>query len=318
MTATHAAAARDTLRLGTRRSALALAQARIVAEALGTAGVGVEIVTITTKGDVRTDLPLSVIGGRGVFAAELEQALRVGEVDLAVHSAKDLPSTLAPDLAIAAFLPREDARDVLVSRDAVPLVSLRMNAIVGTSSPRRACQLRALRPDLVLHDIRGNVDTRLRKLDEGLYDAIVLAAAGLRRLGLTARVTQWLEPDVMLPAAGQGAIAVEVRADDAATAAALAPLDDAATRVAVTAERGFLARLGAGCTAPSAAYARLARGTLRMDGLIGSESGSVIRDGREGRPENAAALGTAVAEALLAAGGAELLRAAGVRPTEGA
>jgi hydroxymethylbilane synthase len=311
MTATRALPA--TLRLGTRGSALALAQARLVAGALGEAGVDVEIVTITTKGDVRTDVPLSVIGGRGVFAAELEQALRAGDVDLAVHSAKDLPSTLAPDLALAAFLPREDPRDVLISRDGVPLASLRMNAIVGTSSPRRACQLRALRPDVVLRDIRGNVDTRVRKLDEGQYDAIVLAAAGLRRLGLAQRITEWLDPARMLPSPGQGAIAVEVRADDAATAAALAPLDDADTRVAVTAERAFLATLGAGCAAPSAAHARLVDGALVVEGLIGAESGDVLRDARRGAPEDAATLGRAVAEALLANGGAEMLRAAGTR-----
>jgi hydroxymethylbilane synthase len=311
MTATRALPA--TLRLGTRGSALALAQARLVAGALGEAGVDVEIVTITTKGDVRTDVPLSVIGGRGVFAAELEQALRAGDVDLAVHSAKDLPSTLAPDLALAAFLPREDPRDVLISRDGVPLASLRMNAIVGTSSPRRACQLRALRPDVVLRDIRGNVDTRVRKLDEGQYDAIVLAAAGLRRLGLAQRITEWLDPARMLPSPGQGAIAVEVRADDAATAAALAPLDDADTLVAVTAERAFLATLGAGCAAPSAAHARLVDGALVVEGLIGAESGDVLRDARRGAPEDAATLGRAVAEALLANGGAEMLRAAGTR-----
>ncbi|AHG91813.1 Porphobilinogen deaminase [Gemmatirosa kalamazoonensis] len=309
MTSTRTA----TLRLGTRGSALALAQARIVAGALGGAGLPVEIVTITTKGDVRTDVPLSVIGGRGVFAAELEQALRVGEVDLAVHSAKDLPSTLAPDLALAAFLPREDVRDVLIARGGAPLVSLPMHAVLGTSSPRRACQIRALRPDIVLRDIRGNVDTRLRKLDEGQYDAIVLAAAGLRRLGLTERVTQWLESDIMLPAVGQGAIAVEVRAADAAMTAALAPLDDHATRVTVTAERAFLARLGAGCAAPSAAHARLERGMLHLEGLIGSESGAVIRAARTGREQDAAALGVAVAETLLASGGEELLRAAGTR-----
>ena len=307
-----------TLRLGTRGSALALAQARLVAQALGAAapGVSVEVVTITTRGDVRTDVPLAAIGGRGVFTAELEHALRAGEVDFAVHSAKDLPSTLAPDLAIAAFLPREDARDVVISRDGTPLVALPINAVVGTSSPRRTCQLLALRSDLVPRDVRGNVDTRLRKLDEGQYDAIVLAAAGLRRLGLTARVTQWLAPDIMLPAVGQGAIAVEVRADDASTASALAPLDDAATRVAVTAERAFLARLGAGCAAPTAAHARLAGDTLHIDALIGSASGAVVRASRAGSPSDAAALGVAVAEDLLARGGAELLRAAGVRAPE--
>jgi hydroxymethylbilane synthase len=301
----------DTLRLGTRGSALAMAQARMVADALSAGGARVEIVKITTQGDVRTDVPLSVIGGRGVFAAELEQALRDGRVDLAVHSAKDLPSTLAADLALAAFLPREDARDVVIARGGESLTALAPGAAVGTSSPRRACQLRALRPDLVLRDIRGNVDTRLRKLDSGEYDAIVLAAAGLRRLGLAARITQTLDAATMLPAVGQGAIAVEVRADDAATTAAVAPLDDAATRVAVTAERAFLARLGAGCTAPAAAHATIASdGTLHLEGLIGSHEGATVRAERDGAQLDAAALGVAVAEALLADGGDALLRAA--------
>jgi hydroxymethylbilane synthase len=304
-----------TLRLGTRGSALALAQARLVAGRLRDAApdIAVEVVTITTKGDVRTDVPLSVIGGMGVFAAELEQALRAGEVDFAVHSAKDLPSTLAADVALAAFLPREDVHDVLVSRDGAPLDGLPNGATVGTSSPRRACQLRARRPDLLLKDIRGNVDTRLRKLDAGDYDAIVLAAAGLNRLGLAARITERIDPTVMLPAVGQGAIAVEIRADDEATRALLAPLDDEPTRIAVTAERAFLATLGAGCSAPAAAHARLGDGTLHVEGLIGSADGDVVRTARDGRPDDAAALGAAVAHALLAAGGDALLRAVGTR-----
>jgi len=302
-----------TLRIGTRGSALAMVQTRLVEGLLRDRGHAVEVATITTQGDVRTDVPLSVLGGRGVFVAELEQALRDGRVDVAVHSAKDLPSTTAPDLVLAAFLPREDPRDVVVTRDGAPLDALPHGAVIGTSSPRRACQLRALRPDLVLRDIRGNVDTRLRKLDAGDYDAIVLAAAGLRRLGLAGRITESLGPDRMLSAVGQGAIAVEVRGDDVDARAAVAALDDEPTRVAVTAERAFLARLGAGCSAPTGALATIAGGVLRLEGMIGSDDGTTVRAARDGRPQDAASLGVAVAESLLAAGGDALLVAAGTR-----
>ncbi len=310
----------QSLRLGTRGSALAMTQARLVAAALGAAhanahpDVAIEIVVITTKGDVRTDVPLAAIGGSGLFATELENALRAGEIDLAVHSAKDLPSTLAADMALAAFLEREDPRDVVVSRDGAALRDLPHGARVGTSSPRRACQLRALRPDLTLLDIRGNVDTRLRKLDAGEYDAIVLAAAGLRRLGLIARATEHLAPADMLPQVGQGAIAVEVRADDARTHALVAALDHARTRAAVVAERAFLARLGAGCAAPTGAHATLhADGTLTVEGLIGHADGRTLRVGATGPAEHATTLGAAVAETLLADGGDALLREAGLR-----
>jgi hydroxymethylbilane synthase len=303
-------------KLGTRGSALALTQARLVAAALARVhpDVAIEIVTITTKGDVRTDVPLAAIGGSGLFATELENALRAGEIDFAVHSAKDLPSTLAPDMALAAFLEREDPRDVVVSRGGVPLRDLPHGARVGTSSPRRACQLRAARPDLTLLDIRGNVDTRLRKLESGDYDAIVLAAAGLRRLGLIDRATEHLAPADMLPQVGQGAIAVEVRADDAETRALVATLDHAPTRAAVTAERAFLARLGAGCAAPTAAHATLHDdGTLTVEGMIGAADGHALRLRRTAPVVDAATLGAAVAEALLVAGGDALLRDAGVR-----
>ncbi|HEY0779090.1 MAG TPA: hydroxymethylbilane synthase, partial [Gemmatirosa sp.] len=244
-----------TFRVGTRGSALALAQATQVVGALRARWPdhAFEIQVITTQGDVRTDVPLSAIGGRGVFAVELEQALRRGDVDIAVHSAKDLPSTLGPGFALGAFPPREDPRDVVVTRGP-HLAELAHGAILGTSSPRRASAVRMLRPDLDVRDVRGNVDTRLRKLDEGQYDAILLAAAGLHRLGLAGRITEYLSTDVMLPAVSQGAIGIEVRADDADALAAVAPLDHAPTRTAVTAERAFLARLGAGCTAPTGAH----------------------------------------------------------------
>lgn len=302
-------------RLGTRGSALALVQARLVAGEVQARhpGARVEIVAITTTGDVRTDVPLAAIGGRGVFIAEVEQAVRERAVDFAVHSAKDLPSTHAPDMRLAAFLPREDPGDVLISPHGT-LAALPHGARVGTSSPRRACQLRAARPDLALRDIRGNVDTRLRKLDAGEYDAIVLAAAGLNRLGLAHRVTERLDPADMLPQVGQGAIAVEVRADAADAQALLAALDHAPTRAAVTCERAFLARLGAGCTAPAGAHATLdADGTLHAEGMLGAADGTTRRTTRRGPAADAHALGTALADALLAEGGEALLHAAGLR-----
>jgi hydroxymethylbilane synthase len=305
------------LRLGTRGSALALAQARLTADGLRARwpGLAVEVQVITTTGDVRTDVPLAAIGGRGVFAAEIEQALRRGDVDVAVHSSKDLPSTLAADFTLGAFLPREDPRDVLCSRGP-RLAELPHGAVVGTSSPRRACQLRALRPDLQVEDIRGNVDTRLRKLDEGRYEAILLAAAGLHRLGLGHRITEYLAPAVMLPQVGQGAVALETRADDRWALAHVGPLDDLPTRAAVEAERAFLARLGAGCTAPAGAHATLAVDgeTVVVEGMIGAMDGSrVVRLAREGPAADGPAVGAAVADALMEAGGAELVRAAGGR-----
>jgi hydroxymethylbilane synthase len=306
----------DALRLGTRQSALALAQARLVEGALRARhpGLAVEIVPMTTRGDVRRDVPLAAIGGTGVFTAEIEAALRAGEVDLAVHSAKDLPSALAPDMTLAALLPREDVRDVLVSRDGRALAELPAGARVGTSSPRRAFQLRAARPDLDVRDIRGNVDTRLRKLDAGEYDAIALAAAGLRRLGLEARVTEWLPVRDVLPAVGQGAIACEVRAADARAVALVGAVGDAATMTAVAAERAFLARLGAGCMAPTGAHAALRDGALVLEAFVGGADGTVVRDALAGDAHAPEALGRALADRLLAAGAAGLLGAAGTRP----
>lgn len=302
------------IRVGTRGSALALVQTRLVIEALHAydPAIACEVITITTRGDVRTDVPLAALGGRGVFAAELEQALRAAEVDIAVHSAKDLPSTLADDMTLAAFLPREDVRDAIVTRGP-RLADLPAGAVVGTSSPRRACQIRALRADVELRDIRGNVPTRLRKLDDGDYDAIVLAAAGLRRLGLADRITEWLSMDDMLPSPGQGAVAIETRAGDTRTIALLAPIDHAETRVRVVAERAFLARLGAGCSAPTAAHATLRDGMLDVEGLIGASDGTTLRERRTGPSDDGEALGRAVAEALLARGGDAMLAAAGSR-----
>jgi hydroxymethylbilane synthase len=295
--------------IGTRASKLALAQTDLVRAALLAAHHGLVVATerITTKGDVILDRPLSAIGDKGLFVTEIEEALRAGRIDLAVHSAKDLPSELPSDMALAAFPPRADPRDALIAHAGRTLAELPEGAHVGTSSLRRACQLRYLRPDLRIGDLRGNVDTRLRKLREGQYDAIVLAAAGLERLGLGGEITEYLDPTTMLPAVSQGILGLEIRAGDAATAALLAPLDDPAARAAATAERAFLARIGGGCQVPVGAYAQLASGTLVLDGMIGARDGRMVRGELSGPADEPAALGARLAERLLEAGGQELL-----------
>lgn len=302
---------RRALILGTRSSKLALAQAELVRAALLRLqpDLDVRLERITTKGDVVQDRPLSEIGGNGLFVTQIEEALRHDRVDIAVHSAKDLASTLPPDMALPAFLPRADARDVLVSRDGATLSELPAGARVGTSSPRRTCQLRGLRADLTVLDIRGNVDTRLRKLREGQYDAIVLAAAGLARLGMLGCVTEWFPTDVMIPAVGQGALAVEARAGDSHTRDLASKINDPSTATAVRAERAFLARIGGGCSLPIGAYATVAGGEVRIAGMIGSVDGQVLRDaqvGAEGEPE---LVGARLAERLLDLGGRELIAA---------
>jgi hydroxymethylbilane synthase len=269
--------------------------------------IACEVRTITTKGDVMRDVPLATIGGRGVFADAIEDALLAGEIDLAVHSAKDLPSTTTAGLTIAAFPEREDPRDVLVSRGGT-LHELPPGARVGTSSQRRACQLLATRHDLEIRDLRGNVDTRVRKLDAGEYDAIVLAGAGLRRLGLESRVTEWLPSEVMLPAPGQGALAIEARADDSEVLRLVAPLGHTPTATALAAERGFLARLGAGCAAAVAAHATVpGTGMLSLQALIGTPDGRLVRAERSAREAEASSLGAGLADELMAMGGREFV-----------
>lgn len=297
--------------IGTRASKLALAQTYAIRDALLAAWPGLEVGVeqITTKGDLILDRPLSAIGDKGLFVSEIEQAMRERRVDLAVHSAKDLPSELPPDMALAALPARENPLDALVSLRGERLAELPEGARVGTSSLRRACQLRAIRPDLRVADLRGNVDTRLRKLREGQYDAIVLAAAGLRRLGLAGEITELLSPAQMLPAVSQGALGIEARAGDAELAALLAPLDHPATRLAVTTERAFLARLGGGCQVPIAAYAQAEGDQIQLGGMVGARDGRVVRGARRGPAANPSALGTALADELLANGGLALLQA---------
>jgi hydroxymethylbilane synthase len=306
--------------LGTRGSALARAQTERIIELLADAwpGIACEARPIVTQGD-RTQSsgePLPAIGGKGLFTAELEQALRAGEIDLAVHSLKDLPTEEPVDIALGAVCLRDDVRDCLVARDGLTLSELPAGAVVGTSSLRRTAQLRALRPDLEVRSIRGNVDTRVRKVREGEFDAAVLAAAGIRRLGLEDAVTEWLHGEAMLPAPGQGALAVQCRAGDEPLLALLAAIDDPATRAATTAERTFLRELGAGCTAPVAAYAEalnpepsdnLSQGALRlrMAAIVASTDGrDMVRVEGEGQPE---ALGERLAREALAAGAARIL-----------
>lgn len=302
------------LRVGTRGSALARRQTDEVIRRLQEAwpGLRCEAVILTTRGDQVLDRPLPLVGGKGLFTAELEAALHAGEIHLAVHSLKDLPTERIDGLIIAAILPREDPRDVLISREGRALDSLPQGATVGTSSPRRAAQLLAYRPDLRVLDLRGNVDTRIRKaLDPaGLYDAVVLARAGLERLGLERHITQPLPLDLMLPAPGQGALAVQIRADDAATYAIVKVLDDPPTRAAVTAERAFLVGMGGGCAVPIAAYAEVDREaqTLMLRGRVLSRDGRrVITVEIHGTMREAEQVGMAAAKEALRQGAGELL-----------
>ncbi len=297
------------MRIGTRASTLALRQTEAVASALRAAWPALlcEIVPLSTTGDRDLDRPIPSFGGKGVFTLEIEAALERGDIQLAVHSLKDLPTAERPGLAVGAVTRREDPADALITRGSVGLTALTPGARVGTSSLRRSAQLRAARPDLRAESIRGNVETRLRKLDEGLYDAIVLALAGLRRVGLEKRMTEKLSLDVMLPAPGQGALAVQRRADDEASARLLERIHDVPTWAAVTAERSFLAALEAGCSAPVAALAEVRDGRLEMRGLAATEDGSAVwRVAGTGDPDRPEELGERLAgevRALTGAGG---------------
>jgi hydroxymethylbilane synthase len=304
------------LRIATRRSALALWQADHVAGLLRASHPGLEVSTvpIVTQGDRIQDRPLAEVGGKGLFIKELEVAIQEGRADLAVHSMKDVPADLPDGFVIGAVLARADARDALLSRRYPGLAALPRGARVGTSSQRRQCVLRAARPDLNVAQLRGNVDTRLRKLEAGDFDAIVLAAAGLTRLGLAAQITEYLDPATFLPAVGQGIVGIECRATGLLLRMLL-PLEHEATRVCLTAERAFAARLGASCSSPIAGFARLADHQLTLEGLVGAPDGTrVQRDTISGDAREAASLGAQLADRLLAAGARGLLaelRAAG-------
>ncbi len=292
------------LTIASRGSQLALWQARWVEARLSESGCAARIEIVKTTGDAVADAPLARIGGKGVFTKEIEEALLACRADLAVHSLKDLPTELPAGLVLAAVPQREDPRDAVVGST---LAALPEGAKVGTSSLRRAAQLRKLRPDLVIESIRGNIDTRLRKWREGQYDAIVLAAAGLKRLGWEDRITEILPPEVMCPAVGQGALGIETRPDGAGFAAAV-PLDDPATRAAVTAERSLLAALGGGCQVPIGAHAIVVDSRLRMIGVVAAPDGSqLISAESEGGAGEAEAIGRDVAAMLLGRGARAIL-----------
>ena len=284
------------LRIGSRGSPLALVQAREVQSRLAAAAAidpaRIEIKVIRTTGDVVQDRPLADAGGKGLFTKEIEEALLAGAIDLAVHSSKDLPTVLPAGLILAGFLPREDARDAFIGRNAKTLHELPRGAVVGTASPRRQAFVRRLRPDVRVVTLRGNVETRLRKLDAGEVDATLLAVAGLKRLGLLSAATAILDVDEFIPAVGQGAIGIETRADDTKTRALVAAIDDADTACAVAAERAFLAVLDGSCRTPIGGHATINGGKLRFRGIIVKPDGSEAFEAlREGRREAAAELG---------------------------
>jgi hydroxymethylbilane synthase len=303
------------LRLGTRGSRLALIQTESVATALRTLGVEVEIIVIRTSGDRLAHSALADFGGKALFVKEIEEALLDGRADVGVHSLKDMPGALPAGLCLAAFPPREDPRDCLVTRGAGGLQDLPAGAVVGSSSLRRRVLVRCRRPDLRVEPIRGNVDTRLAKLASGAYDAIVLAKAGLDRLGLAPAHTSLLPPEEFLPAAGQGILGVEVREDDQEARRVIARLDDGRTRTEALAERAFLARLGAGCHTPVAGHARREGDVMTVTGFVASPDGAtLLRSSVAGAASSAEALGRRLAEELLARGARQVLQATGAEP----
>ena len=301
------------LRIGSRGSQLALWQANHISSLLRACGHEVEIEIIHTTGDKITDVPLAMVGtkggfGKGVFTKEIEEALAARRVDLAVHSLKDLPTELPKGFEIAAITKREDPRDAFCSRKHATIEDLPAGARVGTSSLRRQAQLKAVRPDLDIHPLRGNVDTRLRKLEQGEYDAIILASAGLKRLGKTELIKQVIPAEIMCPAAGQGALGIEVRKGDAKTHELLAFLNDPNAHAATTCERALLNRLGGGCQVPIGAYAESRNGRLHLESIVADPDGTrVLRDSRNG--EDPEKLGNDAGAALLTRGGDEILEA---------
>jgi len=293
--------------IGSRGSRLALWQALWVKARLEEAGHAARIEEIRTSGDRFHEHSLVAIGGEGLFVKEIEEAILAGAVDLAVHSLKDLPTRQPEGLLLACVPAREDPRDLLVARGARTLRALPPGSIVGTGSPRRACQIRILRPDVAIKDLRGNVETRIAKWERGDYDAIILAAAGVRRLGLAIEAAT-IPFNQMLPAVGQGALAIETRIDDTATRGAVLPLHDPPTAAAVAAERAFLRGLGGGCQAPIAAVAEVRGDRLLLTGLVADPGGHrVLREGSEGPASGAEEIGLRLAESLLAQGARDLL-----------
>lgn len=305
----------DEIRIGTRGSALALYQANWVKQSLEKKHpqVTVALKRIKTTGDKILDSPLAQIGGKGLFVKEIEEALLRRDIDIAVHSMKDVPTEILPGLHLAAMPEREDPRDAYISRDGVLFAKLPSGARIGTSSLRRQAQLKALRPDLVCQTLRGNLDTRIRKLTEGQFDAIIVALAGIRRLGMESRATEILSPDVFLPAIGQGALAIESRTDDTRVNGLLSFLDHRPTRVIISAERAFLKRLEGGCQVPIAAYGVLNGTSLTLTGLVASVDGKqIVKDRVQGSVPDIHAsekMGSDLAGTLLSRGAREILAA---------
>ena len=301
----------EILRIATRKSPLALWQANFVSAQLKHyhPDLEIELVTMTTQGDKILDTPLAKVGGKGLFVKELETGMLEGRADIAVHSMKDVPVDFPPGLHLAVICEREDPRDAFVSNNYASLDDLPQGARLGTSSLRRQSQIAAFRPDLKIIDLRGNVNTRLKKLDDGEYDAIILAAAGLKRLEFEERITQFIETDVCLPAIGQGAVGIECRSDDARVHNLIAPLNDNKTQIRVTAERAMNERLQGGCQVPIAGYAEFEKGLIMMRGLVGQVDGKkIIRGDIAGPAENAEELGIVLAEDLLSRGADKILK----------
>ncbi|MCP5077607.1 MAG: hydroxymethylbilane synthase [Psychromonas sp.] len=301
---------RKTIRIATRHSPLAMWQANFVkAELLKFhPDLTVELLPMKTKGDIILDTPLAKVGGKGLFVKELEVAMLEGRADIAVHSMKDVPVDFPDGLGLTVICEREDPRDAFVSNNYSSIAQLPQGATVGTSSLRRQCQLRESRPDLIVKDLRGNVNTRLRKLDEGQYDAIILAAAGLIRLEMNDRIASYIEPEQSLPAVGQGAVGIECRLDDEQTMELLKPLEHLHTRQRVTAERSMNLALQGGCQVPIGSYSIFKDGQLFLRGLVGSVDGKqIIRKEITGKPEDAEQMGLSLAKQLLDSGAKEIL-----------
>jgi hydroxymethylbilane synthase len=307
-----------TVRIGTRGSQLALWQANWVKAQLEKIHVNltVELIIIKTKGDKILDVPLARVGGKGLFVKEIEDALLEARIDVAVHSMKDMPGDIPEGLVIGPIPHREDPRDVLIAREATGLPDLRTGARVGTSSLRRAAQIKHVRPDIEIVPLRGNLDTRLKKLGTEGIDAVVLAAAGLRRLGLEGRITQYLEPSVMLPAVAQGALCIEIRNDDKAISDLLGPLNHPETCTAICGERAFLNRLEGGCQVPIAAYGQIEAGRFTLTGLVAGLDGTPLyRKSLSGAASTPEKTGVALAETLLAMGAGPILETLNAKET---
>ncbi|MBW2440659.1 MAG: hydroxymethylbilane synthase [Deltaproteobacteria bacterium] len=298
------------IKIGTRASKLALWQANWVQSALNEKfpDQKIELVTIKTKGDKILDVPLAKVGGKGLFVKEIEQALLGGRIDLAVHSMKDMPAEIPDGLCIGAVPQREDPADVLVARDGLAFSKLKRGALIGTSSLRRAAQLQHVRPDISIVPLRGNLDTRLKKLQTENLDAVVLAAAGIKRLELTHRITEYLQADIMLPAVGQGALCIEMRQDDPVIGPMLAALDHPDSRAVVLGERAFLKRLGGSCQVPIAGHGEIVTATFALTGLVADVDGSrLIKATLSGPADDTEAIGVQLAEQLIARGADKIL-----------